>query len=199
MKEKKPHLSQNSGNNEWYTPSYIIDAARNTMGSIDLDPASSSIANQTVMAEKYYTKEDDGLRQTWFGNIWLNPPYCRSLISQFSLAVINKRQDYEQAIVLVNNATETRWFQDLLRNCNAFCIFNGRIKFIAIDGKTGGTSLQGQIILYFGSNIQKFEENFAPFGILSWPICLSSSLCHSVLPTDALTSYLYLSNSECVA
>ena len=181
MKEKKPYLSQNSGNNEWYTPNYIIDAARNTMGSIDLDPASSAIANQTVRAEKYYTKEDDGLMQPWFGNIWLNPPYCRSLISQFSSATIIKRPDYDQAIVLVNNATETRWFQDLLRNCNSFCIFNGRIKFIDVDGKTCGTSLQGQIIFYFGSNLQKFKENFSPFGILCNPMSESSLKYHMTL------------------
>lgn len=199
MKEKKPHLSQNSGNNEWYTPSYIIDAARYTMGSIDLDPASSAIANQTVMANKYYTKEIDGLKQRWFGNIWLNPPYCRSLISQFSLAVINKRQDYDQAIVLVNNATETRWFQDLLRNCAAICILNGRIKFLDVDGNANGTSLQGQIILYFGSNIQKFEENFSPFGILSKPFMISPRSCHSARSSDTLASKSLLLNSECAA
>jgi phage N-6-adenine-methyltransferase len=199
IKEKKSHLSQNSGNNEWYTPSYIISAARNTMGSIDLDPASSIIANQTVMAEKYYTQENDGLMQRWFGNIWLNPPYSRSLISQFSSAVIKKRGDYNQAIVLVNNSTETRWFQDLLRNCNEFCSINGRIKFVGIDGRTGGTSLQGQIILYFGSNLQKFEEYFSPFGILSKPIRESSIIVHSELSTNNLSYNSYTLNSECAA
>jgi phage N-6-adenine-methyltransferase len=184
MNEKKPHLSQNSGNNEWYTPNYIIDAARKTMGSIDLDPASSAIANQTVMAKKYYTKEDDGLKQLWYGNIWLNPPYSRSLISQFSSAVINKRQEYDQAIVLVNNATETRWFQYLLRSCNTYCIFNGRIKFLGADGKIGGSSMQGQIILYYGTNLQKFEENFSTFGILSKPLCESISTCNAAILTN---------------
>jgi ParB family chromosome partitioning protein len=184
MHEKKPHQSQNSGNNEWYTPNYIIDAARKTMGSIDLDPASSAIANQTVMAKKYYTKEDDGLKQRWFGNIWLNPPYSRSLISQFSSAVINRRHEYDQAIVLVNNATETRWFQYLLRYCTAYCIFNGRIKFLGSDGKIGGSSMQGQIILYYGTNLQKFEDNFSTFGILSKPMGESLRSSHTAILTN---------------
>jgi len=199
MIEKKPHLSQNSGNNEWYTPNYIIDAARNTMGSIDLDPASSTIANQMVMAKNIYTKEDDGLKQHWYGNIWLNPPYSKSLISQFSSAVINKRQDYDQAIVLVNNATETRWFQYLLRSCTAFCILNRRIKFRGVNGETGGSSLQGQIILYYGTNLQKFEENFSTFGILSKPMGESLRSSHAAILTNNPFYYSLPFNSEYAA
>lgn len=163
---KKSRINQNSGNNEWYTPRYIIEAARNTMGSIDLDPASSAIANQIVGAKNYYTKEDNGLSQPWYGNIWLNPPYSRSLISQFSLAVTNKRRDFNQAIVLVNNATETLWFDNLAKICCAQCLLDHRIKFIDANGRPGGSSMQGQIIIYFGTDIQKFKENFSPFGLV---------------------------------
>jgi hypothetical protein len=38
------HLQHNSGNQEWYTPEWIIEAARVTMGRIDIDPASNPIA-----------------------------------------------------------------------------------------------------------------------------------------------------------
>jgi ParB family chromosome partitioning protein len=161
---KKAHVSYNSGINEWYTPKYIIDAARKTMGSIDLDPASSEIANRTVQATTFYTKEDNGLMQLWYGNIWLNPPYSKDLIRQFISAVRNKRSEYDQAIILVNNATETRWFQDLLNVASAVCFVDTRIKFLDIYGKPG-SPLQGQVILYIGSHHSKFIVNFSQFGV----------------------------------
>src|ERR1700686_3804949 len=65
--------------NEWYTPAKYIEAARRTMGSIDLDPASCELANQIVKATKFYTQEENGLDQEWYGNVWLNPPYGSSI------------------------------------------------------------------------------------------------------------------------
>jgi ParB family chromosome partitioning protein len=161
---RKAHVSYNTGkNNEWYTPEYFIEAARKTMGSIDLDPASSDIANKAVKASTYYTKDDNGLIKPWFGNIWLNPPYSRDLIREFGSAVKEKRTEYNQAIILVNNATETRWFHDLVTVVTAICFVNKRIKFFDINGKPGHP-LQGQVILYVGSNPSKFMENFSQFG-----------------------------------
>ena len=74
----------NSGNNEWYTPEKYIEAVRDVLGEIDLDPASSTYAQETVRAKSYFTPMDDGLAQDWHGRVWLNPPYAQPLISQFA-------------------------------------------------------------------------------------------------------------------
>ncbi len=59
---------------EHYTPPFIVDAARLTLGSIDLDPASCEEANVVVKASRYMTKEINGLVWDWHGNVFLNPP-----------------------------------------------------------------------------------------------------------------------------
>ena len=159
--ENKPHVSHNSGNNEWYTPAEYIEAARRTMGSIDLDPASCEVANRVVKAENIYTIDDDGLTQQWYGNIWLNPPYAGELIKQFAEKLVSS--DFEQAIVLVNNATETAWFNTLIEAATAVVFPRGRVRFYMPDGATGAP-LQGQAVLYVGDNPEDFMREFAGFG-----------------------------------
>ena len=161
--QKRPHVANNSGNNEWYTPSEYIEAARKAMGSIDTDPASNDIANKVVKAEKYYTIETDGLAHDWHGNVWMNPPYSSDLITKFIEKLKEQRGNYEQAIILVNNATETQWFYEIVKIASAVCFPKSRVKFYMPDGKTGAP-LQGQAVLYVGDNYEKFISAFGGIG-----------------------------------
>jgi hypothetical protein len=161
-----PHVAYNSGENEWYTPSPYIDAARRVMGGIDLDPASSELANRTVGATTIYTKQDDGLLKDWVGRVWMNPPYATELVGKFCGKLVGHVEDGDvtQAIVLVNNATETVWFQTMLDTCTAICFPKGRVRFLDMAGVPSGAPLQGQALLYFGHNREDFVAQFSTFG-----------------------------------
>ena len=71
-----------SSKENWGTPPWILEAARSVLGPIDVDPASSHAANKIVRAAYIWTKESDGLVNSWQGqwgdnrprSIWLNPP-----------------------------------------------------------------------------------------------------------------------------
>jgi hypothetical protein len=53
----------------------LIASAHALLGGIELDVASSKVANEYVQAEKYFTPMDDGLNvQDWYGRVYLFPP-----------------------------------------------------------------------------------------------------------------------------
>lgn len=72
-------INQSSGAVEYYTPEELTNAARLCMGSIELDPASCPEANLTVRADRFFDKDDDGLKQIWRADtVWLNHPFHRA-------------------------------------------------------------------------------------------------------------------------
>jgi ParB family chromosome partitioning protein len=159
------HVAYNSGETQWYTPPEVITLATEVMGQIDLDPASSATANKVVGAKRFYSLEDNGLERVWTGRVWLNPPYAEGLVAQFTkkLVVHVLAGEVREAIVLVNNATETGWFQEMLSVSSGVCFPKGRIRFWQ-PGEAEGTPLQGQACLYFGRRFSRFENVFSGIG-----------------------------------
>lgn len=167
---RKAHVAHNTGKYEWYTPAGIIEAAREVMGGIDLDPASCDAAQAVVKAERYFTEEQDGLVQPWSGRLWMNPPYAQPLITNFCYKLVHELDagHVEQAIALTNNGTDTAWGQLLYSTCSAVCLPKGRVRFWAPDKKISAP-LQGQMITYFGPATESFVHHFSPMGTISFP------------------------------
>lgn len=78
----------------------------------------------------YYTPEQDGLKQPWYGRCWCNPPYGRNIgewVRRAHLAACAGNL----VVMLLPARTDTRWFHDYIyQNKNAEIRFiKGRLKF----------------------------------------------------------------------
>jgi hypothetical protein len=149
--------------NEWFTPQEYIALARQVLGEIDLDPASHPLAQQTIRAAKFFTRENDGLKQKWAGRVWLNPPFAREIIPLF-MAKLIASDEVTAAIALTHNYSDTDWFQQTATRCAAVCFTRRRINFVNNSGEIANPT-QGQTFFYFGNDPQHFRSVFSAVGV----------------------------------
>jgi ParB family chromosome partitioning protein len=167
-------LILSSESNEWYTPALYVDAARLALGSIDLDPASCEAANKIVRAKTFYSKDDDGLKQDWRGNVWLNPPYG-GLAGPFIERLVNEHKagHVRAAVVLLNShCVDCIWFQPLWDYL--LCFTNHRIQFDCVGRENLARSTHGSVFVYLGEQQRRFGEHFERFGFLMATAGISS-------------------------
>lgn len=157
-------INQTSEKFEYFTPPAIIEAARQVMGWIDLDPASSEKANKIIKAGKIYTIEDDGLSHQWFGNIWLNHPFGRGLNDKWIKYLFNEayRGRIYQFCCITYACTSEKWFQPLLQFYQ--CFLYPRTNYHLPDGTIKKGVTKGSVVTYYGPNIRKFKDIFSNFG-----------------------------------
>ena len=157
-------INQTSGKTEYYTPPEIIRAARATMGGIDLDPASSLIANQTVGATAFYTAAQDGVGRPWFGRVWLNHPFGRGRNRRWVGKLVGEYEGgrIEQACCITYAATAARWFQPLL--AYPVCFLCPRTNYVLPDGRRKRGVTKGSAVTYLGPHVGRFRGAFAGLG-----------------------------------
>ena len=150
---------------EWYSPAEPIEAARDLMGAIDLDPASSEKANTVVKAKRIFTIADDGLEKSWAARaVWLNPPYG-SNAAKFVAKLLSEYQrgNVQEAVLLLSNhATETESFQPLYDYL--LCFTKGRLAFWNAKRPDATSATFGSVFIYLGEKPAKFVEIFSQFG-----------------------------------
>lgn len=164
---------QSSETNEWYTPKEYVEAARLAMGGIDVDPASNDTAQYTVRAGRYYTVHDDGLAQTWVGNVWLNPPYGKHTDGRSAVGVWahKLRVEYEagrteQAVFLCGTRHSEQVDVQRLMRLGAVCITRQRIRFYTDRGAQPMQPTGNNLFVYVGHRRDQFAAAFAQFGVV---------------------------------
>jgi phage N-6-adenine-methyltransferase len=195
-----------TGDFEWYTPLEVLALVREVLGQIDVDPASCAVAQRAVQAQTFYGLDDDGLRQPWTGRVFCNPPYKMPEIARFigKLCEELDAQRTTEAILLVNAATETDWFQRAFQRADAVCFPDGRLHFVS-PTRNGDHPCQGQALLYFGPDPMGFCVVFAALGVSTRVVCAAAAaaqlpLAEAPAPVaphpshDPLSTIIYYNN-----
>lgn len=171
---------------EWYTPVCFVQAAREVMGGIDLDPASHEEANAVHQISRIFTAEDDGLSMIWNGRVFLNPP--GGLVKEFWRHLI---MEY-----LGGNVTQAIWIGYSLEQLQTLqqsgarlmpvdyptCFTKQRIAFVENESakvarkarcESKGKSFNpksspshSNYISYLGPRIDDFRRVFSQFGVV---------------------------------
>lgn len=159
---------------EWYTPPEIITLVKEFLGTIHIDPASSASAQEWIGAKTYYTSRDNGLKHSWRGNLWLNPPYgsqnkknnnygvtawCHKAIEEYD------RGNVLQGIILVGGTSKgVRSLRQRFIRCEP----TKRIQFVSPDREKIAPP-PPPTFYYLGENGERFKQMFSAIGDLSVP------------------------------
>lgn len=159
-------INSDSGSDEYYTPQAIVEAARLTMGGIDLDPASSKVANRRVKAGQIFTIVDDGLTRAWHGRIWLNHPFGRLTNRPWiaKLAAEYERGNIEAACCITFAATSELWFAPLL--VRPQCYLSPRTNYHLPNGSIKRGVTKGSVVTCFGKDVEAFRKAFSGLGVV---------------------------------
>lgn len=175
---------QSSETNEWYTPSDIIRLVHVALGGIDLDPASSEMANAIVGARQYFTQAEDGLRCDWRGHsVFCNPPYGKDSNNRSWAAIWAGKmyQEYvashftEGILLLPVNKFQFEGVQLLMALPNRRVFHpNKRIDYVSSDnGKASGANFPSMLV-YVGPRPDHFTRTFWHLGIVDQQATLGS-------------------------
>ena len=165
-----------TGDYEWGTPVEVLALVRAVLGQIDVDPASNAVAQARVQAQTFYTLDDSGLNHPWPGRVFLNPPYQTPGPARF-IGKLGEELDAQrttEAILLVNSATETDWYQRAFVRATAVCYPDGRMRFLHAS-KGNDSLVQGQAILYFGPQDERFGRVFVALGVTTPVRCWTAT------------------------
>jgi phage N-6-adenine-methyltransferase len=112
-----------SATDNWATPQAFFDKL-NAEFNFDLDVCADEV---NAKCNRFFTKEQDGLAQSWQGIVWMNPPYGREIGRWMSKAVESWKAG-ATVVCLVPARTDTAWWHDFATQ-GEIRFIRGRLKF----------------------------------------------------------------------
>lgn len=112
---------------EWATPKDFFDTL-NEEFDFTLDPCATT---DNAKCDKFYTKEQDGLKQDWSGErVFCNPPYGKVIGDWVKKCSEEAKKPNTTVVALIPARTDTRYFHEYIyHKAKEIRFIKGRLKF----------------------------------------------------------------------
>ena len=126
----RPQARLKTGMEDWSTPQSFFDSLDREFG-FTLDACAT---NENAKCLNYFTRDDDGLAQSWAGHrVWMNPPYGVEIPKWMRKAYEESQREALLVVCLVPARTDTRWWHDYAEKGEKRFV-KGRLKFMSVNG-----------------------------------------------------------------
>ena len=133
-----------SKTNEWSTPQAFFDEL-NKEFNFTLDPCATS---ENAKCTKYFTVEDDGLKQDWSNDVvFMNPPYGREIKYWVQKAYEESLKGATVVCLIPARTDTTYWHNYIFGKADDIRFIKGRLKF---GGSKNPAPFPSAIIIYKG-------------------------------------------------
>jgi phage N-6-adenine-methyltransferase len=109
---------------EWSTPPALFAKLDAEFG-FTLDACATP---ENAKCLRYFTREEDSLKQRWTGVVWCNPPYGRDIARWTNKAMLEALYG-ATVVALLPAKTETRWWFEHVLSSREIRFLRGRIRF----------------------------------------------------------------------
>lgn len=112
---------------EWATPSDLFEKLDKEF-HFNLDPCCT---HENAKCEVHFTKEEDGLKQSWGGyNVFCNPPYGSDIKHWVRKCYEESRKPNTTVVLLIPARTDTSYFHDYIyHKVREIRFIRGRLHF----------------------------------------------------------------------
>lgn len=112
---------------EWETPQDFFDKLNKEFG-FQLDVCALPT---NAKCERYFTPDEDGLKQEWTGVCWMNPPYGREIEKWVKKAYESSLRG-ATVVCLLPARTDVKWWHDYCMKAEIRLV-RGRMKFVGAN------------------------------------------------------------------
>ena len=130
-----------SKSDAWSTPQDFFNRLNDEF-NFEIDVCASP---QNTKCSKYFTKEQDGLSQSWGKSIcWCNPPYGREVGAWVQKSYMSSKEG-ATVVILLPARTDTKWFHEYIYNNAEIRFVKGRLKF---GGSSNSAPFPSMVVIF---------------------------------------------------